>query len=408
MKTNAEFEISLSDVWLLIKRRWTLITIIILTFVVLCCGYKIFTNNTAPLQQNDNYSQEKEFYDSFQESQQLVSDSLKIEWQRINTELMENPVLSLNPHNCTYERIVLRFSVDDTNHNLSVENWICKADDTKLFGSKKKLLSNYKYGIIAVEKGEQSTQPTNETAVDVFSVEGFDAKKGAEYLINHFSNCAAEEKMLLEGCSLAEKEGYSEILYRYQKDCRDEITSIYGALEKTKNSTSFINEPRQPQDGELKEIIKYAILGLILGTVMGIGLIIIIAIRKDAVISVRQIENAFNIELLSDCSSGSKAAVDVLNANIDILTRDDSSIMIIVDDSFEGIKEMVSSWSEGGGRDFIVCTDIFDDPTMIEALQDIDGVVLGIKIGTSKLEQLQRNILRVEKLNQNLIGYVLL
>jgi len=409
MKKNTEYEITLFEIVKLLIRKWKLICIVMVVFVVLCGGYKaVTTSNDTPIpdtQQNNDYEQEAELYEFLSEAEGSYHDYLVGEWKNISYERLNNPIFSVNPYDCEYEQIVIRFGNDGSNHNWTVNNWILKADDDQLFGSHKGELSSYKSSLIAIGEDESS-----DTAVQIIAVEGFDTKKASDYLRKLFTQFAAEEDVAIS-ISSASAKGYNEYVEKYQHNNRDKYYSIFSAFTNSKTMISNIVAPSNPaeaKNGTTKSVIKFCIMGLILGFILAAVYIVFDVIRKREIISARQVGDAFDLELLGDCSTDNEASIDVLNANLDVMTEEHSTVAVVTEDSIEDIDEIALEWTKKGDRKFVFCSDIFDDPESIEGLKKARNIVIGIRIGKSKLGQIQRILLRANKLNLNVLGFVLL
>lgn len=412
MTKKVEYDISVFELLSLIKHRWKLIGTIVVLCILLCGGYKAL-NGSGEIQETQStadYERDLSVYDYYSETQQDFPAGLKNDWKEICYDRLNNPIFSVNPYNCEYEQIVVRFNDDKGNHAWTVSNWISKTDDHKLFQMKDTYFSDYKSSLVLVAQNRNMIE-TTEVAVQVVSVEDFDINAAADYLVRHFKQCAKEDNIDLSGISMANMKGYNRDVEAYQQNNRDKFNSISSALYNSGSMGSYIKAPQIQQENQGRNytsIVKFCIMGLILGIIIGCVLALLDAIRKCEVISARQIENTFDLELLSDCSSGSEMSLDVLNANLDVMTENHSKIAIVADDTVGEISEISSAWSEMSDRSFIACTDIFDNPETIEALRTADGIVIGTKIGKSKLGQIQRVLLRAEKLNLKVLGYVLL
>lgn len=411
MTKNVNYEITIIEILLLIKRKWKIIGLAVIIGVLLCGGYKALSDRTEQPENipDDNYSLEMAYYDYYLSVQKDMPNALKEDWENVCNERLKNPVCSVNPYNCEYELIVLRFSEKDVNHESTIKSWISKADNEKLFGTNADILSDYKTSIMMVEKSNWPER--SETAVQVISLDDYDSKAAADYLVKHFSQCAEEEQINIEGISKTSVKGYNETLNKYQQNNRNDFNAIYSAFSNNNNMVHYITQPASSEvsaSERLKSIIKFCILGALLGFIVGVAIILFGLLRKRDVISVRQIEDTFNLELLSDCSTGNNSAVDVLNATLDVMTGKHSTIAVITDDALKGLELFSNSESGEKERTYLVCTDIFNNSEMIDSLKKSDGIVLGIELGKSKIEQIQRILSRSEKLNQRVLGFILL
>lgn len=412
MTKNADYEISISEVITLLKRRWKIICILMLVFVVLCGGYKAISSRGAEQagQSYEEFEKDKAFYDYSIEIQQDFPDSLKADWERTSYDKVNNPIFSVDPYKCEYDQIVIRFNGEDSNYGWTVSNWIFSADNKKLFGNNGDSLADYKSSLIVIGQNELDTK-ASDTAVQIIKVEGFDTKQATDYLIDHFKACSVEDNVVIEGLSESNCLGYNHYVDNYQQRNIIRYNSLYANFANSKSFSSYITEPVNPdneKNGKLNDIIKFCLIGLILGFVIGIVFILFEVIYKREIISAKQIERAFDLELLSDFSSGHEASLDVLNANLDLMTGVGNKIAVIVDNSINDVVDIPSKWTEQSDRSYILCTDIFDNPDMIEGLRNTDGIVIGVKIDKSKPEHIQKVILRANKLNIKVLGFVLL
>lgn len=413
MTKNVDYEISVLDILKLIVQKNKFICIIALICLLLCGGYKAITGGSeeVAIPAETNYEKDLELFQYYKEIEQELPTAFKADWEKICREKMSNPIYSIDPFKCKYTQIVIRFGDEIDNHSQTVQNWIYKADNNKLFGEKAEALSDYKNTLVVVDWSEEQAPLLSETTVQLIAVDGFDIEKATDYLLDFFNQCARSENIDVVSFSEADAEGYNSFVDQYQENNRRLYGSIYNSLVYSKNMQTYITEPQLPQENstsKVKEVIKFAIIGLILGLIIGIVLVLLNAIRKREIISKNQIENAFNLELLSDCSTENETAIDVLNANLDVMTGEHNVIAIIADESIKEMDELVSAWNQQSDRTYLLCNDIFETPSTIEDLRTAAGVVIGVKIGQSKLEQIQKVILRTDKLKQKVLGYVLI
>ena len=412
MTKNIDYAISIPETLEILRRKWKFVCLIALAFAVLCGGYKYATSSggTQAVQSYENYEKDVKVYESLSESAEKQSGFLMDEWQSVSRDRMNNPIFTVDPYNCEYEQIVIRFEGDNSNHDWTVSNWIIKADNKELFGDKEGQLADYKSSLIYVAQ-KTDIADTSETAVQVLAVEDFDTKKAADYLVKIFNQYASDDGILVAKISSATAKGYNENVVKYQQSCRDVYNSIAYAFSNSKQMGANLIAPTDPNEvrnSMTKAVIKFCVMGFILGFILAAVYIVLDVIRKREIISARQVGDAFDLELLGDCSSDDEAAIEVLNANLDIMAGEHTNIAIIADESIKDLGDVVSSWTQKSDRTFMLCDNIFDNPEMIESLRTADGIVIGIRIGQSKLEQIQRKVLRAKKLKREILGYVII
>lgn len=412
MKNNIDYAISIPEILQILRRKWIFICLIALAFAVLCGGYKFATSSGGiqAVQSYDNYEEEVKIYESLSESAEKQSGYLMDEWQGLSRDRMNNPIFTIDPYNCEYEQIVIRFKGEYSNLDWTVSNWIIKADNKELFGDMEGRLADYKSSLIYVAQ-KPNIADTSETAVQILAVEGFDTKKAADYLVKVFNKYASDDDISVAKISRATAKGYNTNIVKYQQSYRDVYNSIAYAFSNSKQMGANLIAPTDPsavRNSMTKAIIKFCVMGFILGFILAAVYIVLDVIRKREIISARQVGDAFELELLGDCSSSDETAIEVLNANLDIMSGECTKIAVIADESIKDLGDVISTWKLKSDHTFILCDNIFDNPETIESLRTADGVVIGIRVGQSKLEQVQRIVLKARKLKRDILGYVII
>jgi len=370
MTKNVEVDISIKEILSIMRQHWKLLLILALICTVLGSGYglhkaRAIYNNVEPITNDQQVAYEKEVedYALFLESQKNQPAILQSEWLDLYNDQKNNPIFTVDPYNCEYEQLVIRFA-DKGNYDKTIDNWIAEADKGRLFGDSGDKLTKYSNSLIfsGVDGNEYEAQyETDESVVQLIKVDSFNSSKAAEYISSYIKQKAEKSELVIQGVSVVHMSGYNVNVAEYQRKSRDAAISLYYALSGISNMKNVMNEPLQPQIASssvvIKETSKYSLVGLIMGLILGISLALFPVLRKGSIISRRQIEEIFDLELLSDFSRRSEAAIEVLNANLDVISGDNSKIMLIGDSEEEAIA-FVSKYCTEGGREFIVGYDI--------------------------------------------------
>ena len=410
-------DISIREILIILRQYWKVLFIIAIVFALFCGGYglkkaraELKAAEPITKEQQIKYEKDLKDYEVFQEAQEKQPKLIASRWSDLYEEQMEDPIYSINPYCCDYDQIVVVFE-NNGNHNDIIKNWITEADNVKLFGEHAEGLEKYKNTLICTGNNDGDTQTDAiDTIVQLIGVEGFDTTAAASYLAGFIKQKSISEGLDIAIISKAHYSGYNKYVQNYQRTGRDEIVSIYNAMNSISNIKNVLNEPAQPQadtPSGLKKIFKYAVAGLILGLILGAGLVLAMALRKGSVISRRQLEDFFDLPLLSDFSRRSESALEVLNANLDLMSGEKSRIMLI-GDSEEETAAVASEFNVVGGREFMAGCNIIDDANSLEKLQDVNGIALCVHLGNSSLNNIQKVLLRAEKLGKPVLGYVLL
>lgn len=415
MTKTIDVDISVREILNIILQRRKLILIIAVVCAVLGGAYGMLkaqyeSDGIKPMteKQQTQYEEDMADFEAYQESREVVPRVIKSEWVSLYRDMKDNPIYDVDPQHCEYEQIVIHFE-GGGNYDKTLSNWIAGANDNKLFGDSADILSKYKSSIVFSENYPLQ-QETDETTVQIIAVDNFDSAEAAKYLVQYFKSKASSEDMTIEQISTEHMTGYNKNLAEYQKNSRDAIVSTYNSLNSVSNLKGVFAEPSAQQTSTPstgKKTMKYGMAGLILGLILGIGLAVFSVLRSGCIVSPRQVEELFELELLSDFSHGSEAARDVLDANLDVMAGEGSDIAIVAD-ACDDIDRYAEEWNADDGRRYIPVKSIFDDPEGIEKLNNAEGIVICVSIGESKLANIQRIILRTDKLKKPVLGYVLI
>ena len=444
MTRDVEVELSLFEMVLAAKKHWVMILLV----AVLCAviggvfGYIRKSQSTDTEVSTEELTEEhevKKVYNEFvkelyeenikmrEESDEIYSDAAekyRNEWNRLSELRNKHPLCKLDPADSTSFRLTMLFRKTGT-HLSMIYDWIQEADDKSLFGDTAGEFSEYKNDLIRF--GSENVAQ-DEAVINVYSVEGFDAKKAVAYLKEYIATKSHAMGLTIVGITSSKYSGYDSYVYDFQKDIMNRMTDIQGSLDSLyKRATTVIEEPvieepatEEPATEEaavvpatqtgisIKDLMKYAIIGFIGGLFIGIVIAIFIVIKKGCVLSMRQVEDTFGLERLGNCAKGEDVSLDVLNANLDVLVGDDKNIMLLGSSAEDNIEEYVNKWNAQSDRKFVPGKDLINDSATIDALSDVEGILLGVIIGKSKHSDIQGVLIRANKLGKNVLGYVVI
>ena len=411
------------------------------------------TQSTAEAEEAARVQREHAEYvqSSYDENQKLVKgveatykemgEKLRSEFGRLQDLCDTHPLLKSDAASMTAERLTICF--DGGNHDSMVYDWIRSADDSDIFGDAAGNLGVFRDDLILVNGLSMASTATtttvrfgasqsgfaDETSIVLMAVDGFDAKKGAAYLKSFISSKANAAGLRVKATSESTLTG--DTVAKYISDFRIGLASRMDEIQSrlTNMYNLAVTDVPAPavdpgavvapvsEGVSLKGLLKYVLIGLVLGIVAGAAIAIFLTLRKGCAISRRQVEESFGLELLSDMAGDSGAdgagvSLDILNANLDVMVGDGSAVMLLSSfpgDGGEAGSGCVSKWNEGGfNRKFIAGRDIIDDSETIDALSGVEGILLGVRIGESKLTDIQRVLIRAKKLGKSVLGYVVM
>ena len=417
MTRNVEMEISLLELILSVKRRWKTIVIIGIICALLG-GIAGFTSERAQLKMQDTskveeqkqekiwYDENKKMYEESDDDCEEVLIRLRETWLRLAKMQKEHPLMEVDPYHCEWENIVVRFEADSGNHIGTVFNWIQTAEAEKLFGDSADRLQAYRTDLITADDKEC------ETTITVIKVDGFDTEEASRYLQDHIQKEAEKSGITLSGISAAHSSGYLYRVADFIKYTRDTMNTVHGTINNVMNVTSAFPQPQEPEEIvtaiNMTSVVKTAILGLLLGLIAGAAIMMVVTLKQGRVISRRQMEDTFTLEQLRDCSREHATSFDILNANLDVMTGGNSRILLLASEKKTDVSDIAEMLNAKQEREFVTGKDIIDDSATIDALDETAGIVIAVKLGESRISNIQRIILRAKRLEKKVLGFIII
>ena len=433
MTRDVEVERSLLEMVLAAKKHWVMVLLISVLCAVIggVFGYIRKSQSTDTEVSMEELTEElktkkehNEFIkDSFDENSKMreasdevyedISKTYRAEWYRLSELREKHPICKLDPSECTSARLTILYKQETGSHNSMIRDWIRNADEKDLLGDKADELKDYKNDLIHIDSGGQ-----DEALISVYEVDGLDVDKTIGFLKEYIASKSRVAGLTIVGTSSSEYTGYDEYVYQFQLDITRKMSEIQDTLDSIyKRATTVVEEPVIEEVADtpvvqtgvgIKDLLKYAIIGFIGGLFVGIVLAIFIVIRKGCVLSMRQVEDTFRLERLGNCAKGEDVSLDVLNANLDVLVGDDKKIMLLGSSAEDNTEEYVNKWNAQSERKFVAGKDLINDSATIDALADVEGILLGVVIGKSKHSDIQGVLIRANKLGKNVLGYVVI
>ena len=436
MTRDVEMEISLWEMFQVVARRWVLVLAVAILCAVAAGAVGYLRNSGSQVTDEEEqkdpvveaekaYEHDMQYYELYQDNQKLkekmdefnkgYAEKLHDRWDRLERLASEHPYIALDPESVTKERFTFSFEPKTGDHYNTLYDWLQSADEKELFGEAVGKLSEYKNDLIFVGGG------TDEASFSLIEVEGFDTEKAAKYLKEYIAKKAEVAGVKILRISRSRVTVYDEGIANYKNGLVDQMNGIRDTLNNMYNVATAEDPAAAPTKPiktipnmgvGMKTLVKYGLVGGVLGLFLAAGLVIFLTLRKGAVLSQRQMDDTFGMEMLADCSKDTGVSADILNANLDVMIGADASVMLLgsfPDESGAAVNEFVSAWNGGdSSREFVAGRDIIDDSETIDALSGVEGILLGVRIGDSKLTDIQRVLLRAKRLGKGVLGYVMM
>ena len=402
-------QLTIGDLFRALRKRWLLILVVAL----LCAGLGVAVGylrgrssgtQTDASQVEDaqaQYEQNLELSSTYDKVSQEAALKMRQEWMRLGKMYREHPLMNEKADEMSWEYLTLRFDPQSGNHYSTIYGWIQSADSDALFGGNE-ILAKYKNDLIRSDDRE------GESGVTIVGTADYDVKQAAEVLKEHFESCAAKSGIEILGISCEHGEGYMQYIADFQLSLSNYLTNTMAAIANANNAATVVPAPIPPSTDtgsglSMKTVLVYGIAGCVLGILIGVCVVLFFMIRRGSLVSRRQLEDTFDLELLGDDSA---ASPDVLNANLDVMIGDKNRVMLLGSADGVSVAELASAWNKKSEREFVAGRDLLEDPETIDALQSVSGIVLGIRIGESRVADIGRILVRAAKLDKKVLGYI--
>lgn len=213
-----------------------------------------------------------------------------------------------------------------------------------------------------------------------------------------------------------------ENVYDWQKQYLQDYKNISSSVESLKGG---LNEQQKMQiavaldDSEFEDIekvevvqpgieFKYAILGLVIGVVLGLGLIILVVLFGGKVQSEHEIQKRLQISYLG-LAGKEKNQMIIAKLNTMSSQRNINDIKFISSSDFtkdEKMKEIMIGLKENNISCSVIDKILVNESAM-QNLSEESNVVMVEIIGKTKVEDLYQEALLCKELNTNIIGYLM-
>ena len=410
MTHQPEMELNLSEILHALRRRIGLILLItcLAALGVGALGYlRSRPSDSATAVSEEEMARYEENLKMSQENAELSQRAmvkLRAEWMRVTTMYDTHPLLRIDPEACVWDSITLQFEPNSGSHKGVIYDWIQTVDDEKLFGEGVGELAKYKNDLIQFDDYD------SESVIYVINYEGFDSTAAAAVIREAIESEARKAGIRIAAVTGSHSTGSLKVVTDFRYNVSNMMNLMAGSLTNANNIGVFFPAPVAPVSPDagvdMKSIVKYALIGAILGLILSICLVIFLTIRKGRLVSRRQMEETFDLELLGDCRHEDAAGLNLLNANLDIMIGEKNRVMLLGASTDEDIAARVTDWNKNSEREFIAGLDLLDDADTVDKLQSVSGIVLAVRIGDSRVRDIARLLLRTAKLDKKVLGFV--
>ena len=393
--------IRLQDIVSVLKENIKLIVIAALICAVLFSGMGFLSSTIS-----NNNSKEKEnalnIYDKWSEYSSVVKEQNANELVRALETMINHPILSINPNDCTSRMIVFTFNEDKEVSRISTVNgWIQGLKCKSLFGTDADIVKKYRYDLIAVSGG------SGEVRIDVFDNEKYDLKNVANNIIRIVKQRAKENGIKILMYQSNEVHGFNQILCDKQDIIRNDIVKVINEMN-VMNSYSM----QAPDDSSIKggigigKLLLLALAGFVFGCLFMIALIVLRIIFKGTIISCTQIKETYSFEKLGNANLNNKESIPIINAVIRAMTENERKIMIVSAKQNKKYEDIANYLDEIDNNKFVYGTTRIENVELIDNVKVIDEIIIPVSIGKTTEKEISNVVAWAQKFKKDILGYI--
>ncbi len=406
--------ISTKDALAVIKKNLKLIVICALAFGIIAGAYKGISELKASENLNSagsaptGYNEKLEKYNLEKSDIAEVCAAMEEDIASAYRFANENPVMALDPSGCKYSVVVVDYIDSQANENNNVRGIISKAEGAQLFEDDIELLSKYRDDIMFVDM----SIVTGETAIYVYEVKGIDSHK----LATRLSDLIYKEESMASGISSIQITDNSnspcQVLYNRQREIRNNAFYLQYDLRQIKEFDRMIEAPSATETAPGKatiiiSVIRFGIIGVFLGAIVGILLVLFKATQGGRIISREQFEDLFALEYLGSLSGKDRDSEAALS-NIEVLSDNNAKVLVVDKNNLATVNELVTNLNnKRTSNKYNTGKDIIEDTDTVRRCADSDTIVFVVEKGSTSIESIQKQVRRAENLGKHILGYLI-
>ena len=403
--------ISFQDLKFIIKRNKKKIFAVAVVVALAAGVYEacslVKENQAAVHTGNADYSSELKTYNEQKADLAEIAGSLQKSYTSYARALKEDPVMSIDPYHCSYNRIICVFRGSENQKGEMVSAWLSKRSAMELFGKQSELYQKYADSIINVWSIDSKS-----VALDIYKVDGVNPDFTATK-VRQIIKSEADESGIggLSVQVVKKKDSCNSELYDFQLENAERLTRLSTQLKSVRESLRTLEAPSKGDSIVSRKhmaaaILKYSILGLITGILIGILAVLYRVLNRGYIFSGNQLRDWMDADCLA-CIDGEnleQAAVEI-HESIGLYLEKDAGIMICSAENC-GIETRLMEILENlNTYRYILCRGS-DRGELIRKLADADGVILCVSKGKSLESELKETVKRILHADKALLGYI--
>jgi hypothetical protein len=385
-----------------------LIIVITLVCGLLLGAYRYFGLHKQ-ITNSDNYDEimreyetSREQYDGQIAAMSQMIDELNASISLAEESIMENPIMQINPFDCDYAEITISENSGDNVGLQTVGAWINDTNTEKIFGKEDSQLSKYKNDVVSVTTGSLLIE---EPQIRIYDTNKYDYIKVADNIKKQLSQKLTEADLNTE-ILVTYGSGRSQELFERQDRIRTNLNKMYADLRATQENRRILVAPIAPSNitkaAALESVLKFVITGLVLGLIAGAVLVLFMISSGGFIISKDQMSNMFGLSCFGEGSS--EESISLIRANLQPYKN--KKILLLSETGCDELNQIMKR--AANNIEYKVGHNINDDVYAINCLPEIDAIVLGVKLGNSRIGDIQLIDMKSRSVEKPIIGYIVM
>lgn len=429
-----ERELHLKDLTFGVLRRWRSVLALTLVGGLALGGLKLVSVKAAVPQTVDRtaYLQELEDY-----QQQYAAKEYEVQWlsdrvEQYRTYMQQSVMMGIDPTGvCRAEVDIYIVGADEELARRMLDDYRAALSDSTFVQSAAQTMgieSKYLWELITVSVKEtvigESTQRYINVVIDYNTLEGADQLldlvsdqlRSVEPAVQEALGAHTLELAVQEASIRVDNSGLAGRQW-LEKERMSEYESTLASAEKALDALTPPAELADPKVDTVGDAVKFAVIGALLGGVLGCGWGVLAVLFGDKLYSVSDLQGRYNVKILgSVAGQGKRCAVDKLLDRLEGRrgkdTPDNDALMATITEKLlDGgagllVGEAALTQDLAKRLGVSLTAERLTDPTGLQKLERCDGVILVSVCGKDRYSKMEKNVELATDLGKKVLGCI--
>ena len=389
------------DFFKVIKQSWKRVLLIALAFAVIGGALPLLSSSQAESVSDEEIaSNQKEIqaYEDWEETRAAAEEMTTDELTKSYAYLERSPWMSLDPYDCTYHELVFAFADEKpAAWRETIRAWIVEK-----YGDPDSADSDY----LMIVDGT-----IGEVVVFVFKAGDSELDSAANDIEDYIVRKANEADITIVSVSNVKRSGFNQRLFDKQNLIRSNVVQLQNELSSYRVN-NIMEEPARlaPQNEgvSVRRMVKYGILGLLLGACLAVLLSVYVTLRKGVLLSSVQVKEGFGLTELGTYDGENPEKTKLLSATLSVVIDKEAEILLFNDVAPEKCKALADDLNLEGGNKFVCSSGLSEDAGNAEQLLHFNGVIIPVMLGETTFNEIQHFVQWAHRFKKDVLGYVVI